>query len=247
MGRLQESTYCISCGNCTQSCPVQNISWSLRSPSVEAIEDARPHSDEAVFMLTLLALTSFHGLTMLPGWATGISQLARFIGDSGQLLFSFSIGLLGAILLPLVLYAGLVFVVARSAGLNFTKVFPGFAFTAIPLAFSYHMAHNLNHLIREGGDWASLLTNPTGAGTLPLSMMEKHARTQGMWLPQDMVTLLQALLLVGGLWLAVLVVRHRGQRLFGLGGWQLLPMLLFCVAATGLNLWLLTQPMVMRM
>jgi polyferredoxin len=247
MGRLQESTYCISCGNCTQSCPVQNISWSLRSPSVEALQDARPHTDEAVFMLTLLALTSFHGLTMLPAWATGMSRLGQLLGDSGQLLLSFSIGLLCAILVPLALYAALVLLASRVARLNFTKMFSGFAFAAIPLAFSYHMAHNLNHLIREASDWGSLLANPTGAGTAPLSMMEKHARAQSMLLPGDLVTLLQALLLVAGLWLAVLVVRHRGQRLFGLAGWQLLPMLLFCVAITGLNLWLLAQPMVMRM
>ena len=247
MGRLQESTYCISCGNCTQSCPEQNVTWSLRSPSVEAIQDARPHLDEAVFMLTLLALTSFHGLTMLPDWVAAMSQVAQLIGDSGQLLYSFSIGLFSAILLPLAVYAGLVYSVARITRVNFRKMFSGFAFAAIPLAFSYHMAHNLNHLIREGSDWASPLRNPTGAGTLPLSMLEKHARAQSMLLPQDLVTLLQALLLVAGLWLAVLVVRHRGQRLFGLAGWQLLPMLLFCTAITGLNLWLLAQPMVMRM
>ncbi|MCP4409397.1 MAG: 4Fe-4S binding protein, partial [Gammaproteobacteria bacterium] len=51
MGRLTQNTYCTSCGNCTQSCPHQNISWRLRPQSLEAISGARPHWDEAWFML----------------------------------------------------------------------------------------------------------------------------------------------------------------------------------------------------
>ena len=94
MRSLTQNTYCTSCGNCTQSCPHRNISWRLRPPSVEAIQEARPHWDEAWFMLALLALTGFHGVTMMPFWEPWMSTLALLIGDSGQLLWSFSIGLL---------------------------------------------------------------------------------------------------------------------------------------------------------
>ncbi|MEE1540670.1 MAG: 4Fe-4S binding protein, partial [Arenicellales bacterium] len=85
MGTLAQNTYCTSCGNCTQSCPESNVSWSLRSPSIEAISSARPHWDEAWFMLILLALTAFHGLTMLSFWEDGMNALASYINDSGQL------------------------------------------------------------------------------------------------------------------------------------------------------------------
>lgn len=58
---------------------------------------------------------------------------------------------------------------------------------------------------------------------------------------------LRALLLIGGFVLAVQVIRHRGHRLFGARGYQLLPMLLFAATITDLNLWLIVQPMTMGM
>ena len=126
-------------------------------------------------------------------------------------------------------------------------MFSGFAFISIPLAFSYHIAHNLNHLLREGSDWPALLANPLGVEALPLSMTEKHRRMMDMWLSQETLFALQALLLVVGFYLAIQVVRHRAVRLFELRGGQLAPMVCFALAVTGFNLWLLMQDMVMRM
>jgi polyferredoxin len=252
MGRLQESTYCISCGNCTMSCPSKNVGWRLRSPSVEAIQDAKPHTDEAWFMLTLLAITSFHGMTMLPRWQITITNVAQLLNDSGQLLASFSIGLAAFILLPIAIYAlainlSRILINNNDRPHQYRKLFSGFAFVSLPLAFSYHLAHNLNHLLRESSNWWQLLSNPLGIDTLPLSMLEKHQRHMSMLIPEQLMFALQTLLLIGGFLLAVQVIRHRGYRLFGAQGYQLLPMLLFAISITGLNLWLIIQPMTMRM
>ena len=76
VGRINQNTYCTSCGNCTQSCPEKNVAWQLRPVAEEVLSDARPHNDEAWFLLGLLSLTSFHGITMLPfweGWVNGLS------------------------------------------------------------------------------------------------------------------------------------------------------------------------------
>jgi len=252
MGRLQENTYCTSCGNCTQSCSIQNIGWQLRSPSSEAIQDARPHIDEAYFMLVLLALTSFHGLTMLPEWEMLMSLLAQQLNDSGQLLTSFSIGLAASLLIPIALYTLVIrltltlFNIEKTTR-NLNKLFSGFAFSCLPLAFAYHLAHNLNHLLREGSNWSQLFANPLGIDTLPLSMLEKHQRHMDMLVSPQILFALQALLLAGGFWLSVQVIRHRGYRLFAVSGKQLLPLLLFAGAVTALNVWLVGQPMIMRM
>ena len=201
-------------------------------------------------MLMLLALTSFHGVTMLEGWQLAISQFARYVGDSGQLLVSFSAGLVLCWLLPICLYFGLTWLCSRladSAAHSVEKMFAGFAFASIPLAFSYHIAHNLNHLLREGSDWPALFANPMGEGTLPLSMAEKHARYMNMAISEESLFTLQALLLIGGFYLAVQVLRHRGAQLFNLRPLQLAPMLVFAISVTGFNLWLLMQNMTMRM
>lgn len=253
MGTLNQNTYCTSCGNCTQSCPEQNIAWRLREPSVEAVQGARPHWDEAWFMIGLLALTAFHGITMLGFWEEWLSDLARLIGDSGQLLWSFSIGLTLCFLLVIGLYMALVTIMRRLTGtaLSFRRSFSAMAFVAIPLAFAYHMAHNLNHLIREGAGLLSVFRNPLGTDTLPLTMMEKHQRHFDMLISQDTLFALQALLMIFGFVIAVRTIRYRGMLLMSgdtrFWGLRLSPLLGFAVVITGFQIWMLMQPMVMRM
>ena len=253
MGSLRQNTYCISCGNCTQSCPHHNIAWRLRSPSAEAIQDARPHWDEAWFMLALLALTIFHGLTMLPFWQDLISALARVIGDSNQLLWSFSIVMMVSIAVPIVFYTVSIVVThfSTSQTLSFKRMFSTLAFVSLPLAFAYHLAHNLTHLLREGDGLFAVFAKPLGVGTLPLSMAEKHARHLDLLIPEDVMFAMQAMLLAFGFWVAVKVIIHRGSKLLSTNNtttiWQLAPVFLFAMLITGFNLWLLMQPMTMRM
>ncbi len=252
MGRIQQNSYCISCGNCTQSCPQQNIDWQLRPPGVEAMRGSRPHWDEAWFMLGLLALTGFHGITMMPFWEKGISHLARMIGDSGQLLTSFSIGLAICMLAVIGLYALAVGATRfwTGAQLHYRHVFASLAFVCLPLAFAYHVAHNLNHLVRESAGISSVIANPFGTGTLPLCLAETSQRLNHLLIPQTMLHTIQASLIIVGFLLAVQILRHRLQRMAQPGRGHrtaLLPMLLFAAVITGFHMWLLMQPMVMRM
>lgn len=249
MGRLQQNTYCVSCGNCVQSCPHQNIAWRLRPQSQEAIHTARPHLDEAWFMLCLLALTGFHGLTMMPFFEDWVKTIAAVIGDSGRLLWSFSIMLILCLSIPVLLYALLTGITAKLAQvkIEFKKMFSGLAFTALPLAFAYHLAHNLSHLVRESDGLGGLMVNPLGNGTQPLSMMEKHTRHMNLLVPQDILFALQACLIVFGFWISLRVIQHRGRRLTDNDGWRLFPVILFVIVVSVFHLWLLMQPMIMRM
>ncbi len=249
MGTLKQNTFCTSCGNCVQSCPHQNISWQLRPQSVEVKQDARPRWDEAWFMLGLLTLTSFHGITMLPFWFDGMSQFGRWVGDSGQLLFSFSVGMLFIMLAPIGIYALLVYWANKwmAAGNRYRQVFSALAFVSLPLAFSYHIAHNLNHLVRESHDLVALFLNPLGIGTQPLSMMEKHQRHMQMIISQDTLFWLQAGLMLFGFWLAIQVIRYRGFSLHATSKLWVLPIIIFALLMHGFDLWLMAQPMTMRM
>jgi hypothetical protein len=209
--------------------------------------------DASWFMLGLLALTGFHGLTMIPEWATAISALGQWLGDSGQLLWAFSIGLAANLGVPVVFFAAMVAITTRISAttVSFKQAFTGLATVALPLAFAYHLAHNLKHLIREGGGLGDLLLNPLGTGTLPLGDLERHQRMLDSLTPDPVLAAMQAGLMVWGFWIAVKILRHRGRSLFGGKGatvrLEMLPMFVFALGMTGYHLWLLMQDMVMRM
>lgn len=253
MGSLTQSTYCTACGACVQSCPHDNVGWRLRSPAIEAIQHARPHWDEAWFMLGLVALTTFHGITMMPFWEEGLSRFAQVIGDSGQLLWSFSLGMLIILFIPVVMYALAIkaMQLLLPEKTNFRSLFAQLAFASLPLAFTYHIAHNLNHLVRESRGFTGVLMNPLGKDTLPLTSAELHMRHMNPLLSEHVLFALQALLMAFGFWLALRVLRQRGQDvLSNKTVWKsiyLLPGLVFIIAVTAFNLWLLSQPMIMRM
>jgi len=253
MGRLTQSTYCTSCAACTMSCPHDNVGWRLRSPAIEAIRHARPHWDEAWFMVGLLALTSFHGITMMGFWEKGLSDFARVIGDSGQLLWSFSLGMLIVFIVPAVLYTVIIRMTQGMlpVAIPFKQLFAKLAFISLPLAFVYHIAHNLNHLVRESRGFTEVLMNPLGRDTLPYSSHEIHMRHMQPLLNEQLLFALQAGLMVLGFWLAVQVLKKRTLDALGESQqWRavyLFPGFVFIVVVTAFNLWLLAQPMVMRM
>ena len=252
VGRFSENTHCISCGNCVYSCPYRNVTWSLRPVSAEARELSRPLADGAWFMLALLGITTFHGLTMLPFWSDWVLAIGRAVGESGRLYASFTLAMLASFALPLALYAAAIGALRPYAprGVSYAKLFAAFAFAALPLAFAYHLAHNLHHLSRETGDLASLFLNPLGTGLAPLSPAERHQRMMSPLFPDEAMYTLQAGLMIAGFWLAASIARHRAREYWpaagALRGWRIAPLLLFGAAVTAINLWVMAQDMEMR-
>lgn len=254
VGRFSQNTNCLSCGNCMQSCPHQNVSWRLRPLGSEAIDQgqARPQWDGAWFMLLLLGITTFHGLTMMPFWGDWVLAIAQTIGETGKSLASFTLAMFASFGLPVLIYAvavGLTYLV-DGGKTPYKALFATFSFTALPLAFVYHLAHNLDHLSRESVNVIAMLLNPLGTGLAALSPMERHNQMMDPLFPDVVMFTTQGGLMVLGFWLAVQIIRHRGRdKLDGgteLRGWRLLPMLAFVGSITAMNLWLMAQEMEMR-
>ena len=254
IGRSKQNTFCTSCGACTQSCPYQNVNWALRKSGEEAIYHVRPSWDESWFILILVTLTSFHGVTMLPVWEVWVSQWAASIGDSGQLLWSFSSGMFLSIGIPIAIFALFIKLcqfLLRGEEMEFKRLFALFGLPFLPLAFGYHLAHNLNHLVRESRGISEVILNPLGINTLPLSMHETHMRHMSPLISQGLLNALQAGLMVLSFFFAVRILQQRltGMELHhsGLRFSVMMIMLLLIIAVTLFNLWLLMQPMIMRM
>ncbi|MBF0436989.1 MAG: c-type cytochrome [Magnetococcales bacterium] len=253
LGRFGENTFCISCGSCVLSCPYKNVTWRLRSMASEAINVARPHWDGAWFMIGLLAITVFHGITMLSSWSGWITTIKTLLGESDPPYVTFTLLLLLTLAVVAAVYSAAIValrLITPTAQI-FRNLFSQMAFVNLPLAFVYHLAHNLDHFLREKPDFFKALLNPLGVGTRSLSSMERHMMMMEPAIPEWMIFSIQTLLMAFGFWLAIQIVRYRtkgGLKGGGdLAGWRLLPVYLYAVLVTGFTYWLLGQDMVMRL
>lgn len=250
--RGKQAIYCTACGACTQSCPKDNAAWQWRSqgggPAITRPVNVR--TDEAGFFLVLLALTYFHGVTMLPLWEKTLSQTALWLNDNTGLLLSFTVLMVLVSVVPVGLYLLFVLWVRLFSGGTIRRAFAHYALMTVPLAFAYHLAHNLGHMFREWHGVTDVMMNPLGMNTLPLSMQALHDRHMNPLLDPDIVFALQALLIVAGFLLAlsVWIARLEMVKTTNTNGVvQRLPGILFLFVVSGISLWLLAQPMVMRL
>jgi len=253
IGRFSQNTYCLSCGNCVLSCPYKNVTWRLRPMGSEARDQTASQVDETWFMLALLGITSFHGLTMLPLWGDWVSAVAGAIGESGRPFFSFTLAMMAAFAAPALLYAcaiGLL-VLVMPRGASYRRQFCAYPFIAVPLAFTYHLAHNLDHMLREGGEILAVFADPFGTGLEPLSAAERHQQSLSAPIADEWLFTLQAALMVLGFFLALQIARQRGAKVnggaTGATGLRALPILAFVLVIVGMNFWLMAQGMNMRM
>jgi len=266
MGRMQQNSYCISCGQCVISCPHKNVNWALRSPETELAKGAREGTSESVFLLVILALTLFHGITMLPGWEALLNGVAAALNDSGRLLLSFSVLMLVCILVVLSVFifaswvsAKLIFLKTNSLKnkSEFRKVsrktFANLGFATLPVTFAYHVAHNLTHLFSESRGFGQVLMNPFGFGVTALSMGEKNMRHVPI-INQSLIYMLQLGLIVLAFVIAIRVAHKRIRNVFspqagdkGIALSVIVPQTLYLLLISGFCLWLLAQPMSMRM
>jgi len=222
--------------------------------AAEAQTDARPHWDEAWFFLGLLSLTSFHGVSMLLGWQGLMGEISEFCGGGNWSIVGFSVAMAATMIIPVIAYAGCVWLIkllGRFDGKGFRHIFADLSFSLLPMAFAYHIAHNLNHFVRESDGLGNVILNPFGAGAEPLSLLEQKMRHMEMLLPEHMLFALQSGIMVWGVWMAVRVLGYRANDLFGPGtksrGLALAPMVLLILGVTGFNTYLLMQDMIMRM
>ncbi len=251
MGKLVENTYCLSCSDCVRSCPSHNVGWHLRSLSSELVQFARPRFDESFFLVLLFAITLFHGFSMLDIWQKIKLDTISLLGELGRPIISFSLLLLVFIGLVFLTYA--IFVVLSLAFCgkydrkNFRQSLLDFSFACLPLSFAYHLAHNLSHLTKESTSWVDIFSNPLGVNEYSLTMMEKHLRFREAWFSNEVLFTLQTAILIFGFYLALKVIRYRGQRLLNTSRWSKLPMIAFVSFALAFCVWMLAQSMIMRM
>lgn len=254
-GALVENTYCTLCTECIRSCPEDNIHINLRPFGTDLLNKSRFRMDEAVMAVVLLALTSFHGLTMTPTWTRMTNLLRADLGLGSVTVFT---ALMAAmILVPVLLFRGAAWMSWRislvgnpgadsSDGMSPTKAFKLFAYSVIPIALFYHLAHNSMHFFMEAQHIVPLLSDPFGWGWDLFGTADK---VYPPLLTLKSIWWIQIGLIVVGHVFGVLVADRMAMRLFPerrTAIRSLVPLILTMILYSAFSVWLITQPMEMR-
>lgn len=240
-GGMDRNIASITCMECLRTCPYDNMSVFARPFAAELLNIRKPRTDEAVFITVLLGLTLFHGATMLSTWtsyAAGLEKPVYYV--------LFTLLLAASAALPLGALYLVSFVVRRgpSSERRGMSVFKALAYALVPAALFYHLAHNSMHLLMEGPAVVPLASDPMGLGW---DLLGTRGTTVKPLLPMKTVRTIQVAMVLIGLLISIAVARRAAKGLEK-DKWAIafLAVGSLILAVALLSLWLLYQPMVMR-
>jgi ferredoxin len=256
---MDRNNYCTLCGACVRGCTHDNLVLRFRALGKDLWASRRHVLDEAYLAVVLVGLTLGVTANMLSAWPDWIAALAQWLPGwvrSGLKPVTYlgvveSALLLGGSLIgiPLLVLAaaGLAERLAGSGGLGLRRTFVVFGYMFVPIGLAMHLAHNLAHLLLEGGgivpavQRAVALYTPFSVGvadwqTLPLA-------------PEPVVAVSQVVVL-GGFFVLSLVAGHRlSLRVYPdprTASRAFIPMATLSLLFTMAGIVLLNQPMGMR-
>lgn len=255
LGELQENQYCTQCTDCFTACPSLAPAVNVRPPAADLAIERVGRMDEAWLALVLLALTAFHGLSMTPVWQTyepGETDIVWTlqgwfgVGETA----AFTVGMAMVMAVPIAAYAlttAAARALVRDTAVSFRDLFVAYAYSVLPVALFYHLAHNAMHLFMEGQDIVPVLSDPMGRGWDLFGTAGMHLDAL---VGQGPTWVVQVLLVVTGHLFGVVVSHRISRKLFPEkrhAVLSLLPMLVMMVLLSVGGLWLMHLDMNMRM
>ena len=256
---MDRNNYCTLCAECVKGCGRDNLVLRFRSFGKDLWASGRRVLDEAYLAVALVGLTLLVTAQMLDGWPAFISALARWLPAAvrgGLKPVAYLTAVESAVLLVGSLVVGPLLVLAsaamtdRLAGRNrlgLRRTFVVFGYMFIPVGLAVHLAHNLAHLLLEGGGIVPVVQRAAALYT-PVWLGEPDWRVDPI-APDAAVALLQVGVLVG-FFVVSLIAGHRlslrayPDRRTALRA--VLPFVVLSFAFTVLSIVLLQQPMGMR-
>ena len=229
---------CVNCYECFRRADPDERELNLRPPAVGLGLPEKALPGVAAFVILVLAGVTFDGLLETPLWL----EIVRLTPITQTL---------GVILLPLLffgIYLGFVelsriFGGGREA--RFRRYAAAYAFSLVPIAIAYQMAHYYTYLLIQGQMIVSLISDPLGWGWNLFGTAGFDPRF-GI-VGASFVWYSQVALIVAGHVIAVYLAHVISLRLLRDPGRALrsqLPMLVLMVLYTITSLWILAQPIV---
>ncbi|MBI2528397.1 MAG: 4Fe-4S binding protein [Candidatus Rokubacteria bacterium] len=256
---LDRNNYCTLCGECLRACSRDNLALRFRAFGKDLWASGRRLLDESYLAVALVGITLVVTAQMLSAWPGLISQLARWLPGwvRGALrpvtylgMIESGILLVGAlVIVPALVYGGarLADRLAGAQGLGSRRTFVTFGYMFVPVGLALHLAHNLAHLLLEGGGIVPAVQRAVATYT-PLSLGAPG------WMPaplasEAVVGLLQMGILAGFFVLSLVAGQRIALRVYAdprAARRALAPMAALSFAFTVAGIVLLNQPMGMR-
>jgi len=262
MGAMNDNQYCTLCTECVKSCPHDNIALNLRASGADLLYPHRAKIDEAYMAILVFIVSAFHGAAMIPKWKQGETAVrgwlvdhdllgtgSLFAGSDGGVL-TFTLLMLACILAPGLLYWLLCAAMRLASGradVSIRTLFVRFAYTLLPIALFYHLAHNATHVFWEWSKLRRLISDPLGWGMDIFGTA--RAPLSSLWAPETIWYIQVALVVIGHVY-GIFVAQRETFRVYDgdrKAAFRVhLVMILGMIAMSMLSLWLLAQPMYMR-
>jgi len=256
---MDRNNYCTLCVECVKGCARDNLAIRFRAFGKDLWATRRRVLDEAYLAVALVGLTLLVTAQMLPAWPAWMSALARWLPAAVRsglkpvtyLTLVESAVLLGGalVLTPLLVLAGAALAdrLAGPRGLGPRRTFVVFAYMFVPVGLAVHLAHNLAHLLLEGGGIVPVVQRAVALWT-PFALGEPDWRGVAA-APDSVVSVLQVAVLVAFFVLSLVAGHRLAAREYAdprAAGRAIVPFVLLSLAFTVAGLVLLQQPMGMR-
>jgi polyferredoxin len=256
---MDRNNYCHLCAECVTGCSHDNVVLRFRAFGKDLWASGRRVLDEAYLAVALVGLTLLVTAQMLSAWPSWTRALAGWLPAWVRAtlkpvtylgLVESALLLGGALMVVPLLVLGAAALADRRAGpraLGRRRTFVVFGYMFIPVGLALHLAHNLSHLLLEGGGIVPVVQRAVALYT-PLSLGEPDWQVSPL-APAPVVGLLQVVIVVGFFVLSLVAGHRLSVGAYGdahTASRALLPMAVLAWVFTVAAIVLLQQPMGMR-
>lgn len=237
---MDDSANCNLCANCIKSCPNDAIQIRLRKPTSELWFITKPKIEQSYLAMAIMGIVLIQNITMLEVWTDVLAWIETTTGITSYPLI-FTVAFAIAVTVPVALLA-IASRIAAAGNLESTTMnFARFGYALIPLDVAAHLAHNLFHLLAEGGSVYTTVAALFGANT---SGVDPALLSTGTI--QVLQFALLALGVAGSLYTARRIT-HRRYRTGARRRATLVPYAAIIILLGAINVWMFLLPMAHRM
>ncbi|MDX2239367.1 MAG: sigma 54-interacting transcriptional regulator [Leptolyngbyaceae cyanobacterium bins.302] len=188
--QLEDNRDCVLCMTCLKACPHRSVEFNLRPPGIELWTTHTPSYHEICLLFLLLGAALLHRLPEVEatfGWSLGLDQFGIHTGVSVLALLT-----PGAI--ALVAHQ----LIRRLSRTIKPRPFLELAYGYLPLVLGANLAHYLRLGLTEAGQILPVTFATFGLGTANLPVAIAHPAV---------IAFLQAVTLIAGFWLSVILTQ----------------------------------------